>query len=310
VHGGERFTDSVVIDDEVVAAVEAHSKLAPLHNPPNLLGIRVAREILPSVPQVAVFDTAFHMTLPPVAYTYALPLEYYKEDGIRRYGFHGTSHKYVAGRAAAMLGKPLGECDVITCHLGNGSSMAAIAKGKSVDTSMGLTPLEGLVMGTRTGDFDPAIIFHLARTRKMSLDEMDKIFNKSSGLVGLSGSSNDVRELLAKLGQGDERAKLALEVFCYRIKKYVGAYLAVLGRLDALIFTAGIGENAAWVRERVCSGLEGLGIVIDREKNARTRSSETDISGPGARSRVLVVATNEEKVIATDTYELVTKLVR
>jgi len=297
VHGGERFHETVIIDDEVVAA-------SSLCNPPNLLGIRVARGLLPDIPQVAVFDTAFHQTLPPAAYRYALPQRYYAEDGIRRYGFHGTSHRYVATRAAALLGRPLDELDLITCHLGNGASMAAIGRGRVVDTSMGLTPLEGLVMGTRSGDIDPAIVFHLARTRGLSLDEVDALLNKQSGLLGLSGSSNDVRELCQRRAEGDGDARLALEIYGYRIKKYVGAYLAVLGRLDALVFTAGVGENAPSVRAEVCAGLGQLGIAVDPAKNERAVGKEADISAGQSGARVLVVPTDEERLIATDTYAL------
>ncbi len=303
VHGGEHFKESALIDDAVVQAIEDHCELAPLHNPPNLLGIGVARRLLPKVPQVAVFDTSFHQTLPPRAYRYALPKSFYADDRVRRYGFHGTSHKYVAGRAAELLGKPLSAIDLITCHLGNGASMAAIAKGRVVDTTMGLTPLEGLVMGTRCGDIDPAIIFHLARTRSLTIDELDRALNKQSGLLGLSGTSNDVRTLLEASAAGDEDAALALEVYCYRIKKYVGAYWAALGRLDALVFTAGVGENSPAVRAKVCEGLDGLGLVIDPAKNDWVRG-ETDISGAQDGTRVLVVPTNEERLIATDTFAL------
>jgi acetate kinase len=303
VHGGEHFKESALIDDDVVQAIEDHSELAPLHNPPNLLGIGVARKLLPKAAQVAVFDTSFHQTLPPHAFRYALPKSFYIDDRVRRYGFHGTSHKYVAGRTAALLGKPLSKLDLITCHLGNGASMAAIAKGRVVDTTMGLTPLEGLVMGTRCGDIDPAIIFHLARTRSLSIDELDQALNKQSGLLGLSGTSNDVRTLLDQSAAGDEDAALALEVYCYRIKKYVGAYVAVLGRLDALVFTAGVGENSPAIRSKVCDGLDGLGLAIDAAKNDWAKG-EVDISVAGARKRVLVVPTNEEKLIATDTFAL------
>jgi acetate kinase len=304
VHGGERFAATTLIDDEVVQAIKAHIALAPLHNPPNLLGIEVARSLLPGVPQVAVFDTAFHQTLPPHAYLYALPLKLYREAKVRRYGFHGTSHRYVTQRAAEILGRPVDTVNLITAHLGNGSSVTAVENGKSVDTSMGLTPLEGLVMGTRSGDIDPAIIFHLARVEGMSLDDIDKLLNKKSGLVGMSGKSNDVRELLRLRDEGDEAATMALEVCCYRLKKYVGAYLAVLGRLDALVFTAGIGENAPFIRERVCAGLGRLGIVVDAEKNQAARGREADISPAGLETRVLVVPTNEEKLIAMDTFAL------
>ncbi len=304
VHGGEHFKDSVLIDNEIVAVIQDHCALAPLHNPPNLLGIRVARMLLPGVPQVAVFDTAFHQTLPPHAFRYALPRGFYAEDRIRRYGFHGTSHKFVAGRAVEMLGKPATETNLITCHLGNGASMAAIEGGRVVDTSMGFTPLEGLVMGTRCGDIDPAILIHLARTRSLTIDDLDAELNKKSGLLGLSGTSNDVREILERRQEGDSDAALALDVYCYRIKKYIGAYLAALGRLDALVFTAGVGENSPDIRAQVCSGLEGLGIAVDETAN-RSARGEADISaGDQSPTRVLVIPTNEEKVIATDTFAL------
>jgi acetate kinase len=304
VHGGERFSKTVLINDDVVRAIAEFAALAPLHNPPNLLGIKVAREILPKVPQVAVFDTAFHQTMPAKAYLYAVPMALYREDHIRRYGFHGTSHRYVAERAAQMLKKKASEARLITCHLGNGCSIAAIADGKSVDTSMGLTPLEGLVMGTRSGDFDPAIIFHLARVKRMTTDEVDNLFNKRSGLIGLSGKSNDVRELIKLKEAGDKDADLALEIFCYRLKKYIGSYLAVLGSVDAIVFTAGIGENSAFIRERTCGGLELLGAGIDAKRNLQAVGKEADITADGMRVKVLVVPTNEEKLIAMDTYEL------
>ena len=304
VHGGEHFTETVLIDDQVVAAIEAHVTLAPLHNPPNLLGIHAARELLPAVPQVAVFDTAFHQTMPRHAYLYALPRQLYQEGRVRRYGFHGTSHRYVTGRAAACLNRPTNQVNLITCHLGNGASIAAIENGRSVDTSMGLTPLEGLVMGTRCGDIDPAVIFHLARVQQMSVDQIDRLLNKQSGLLGVSGQSNDVRELLRLAGTGNDDAALALELFCYRIKKYIGAYLAALGRLDAVVFTAGIGENAPFVRERSCAGLEPLGISVDPAKNQAAIGKEADLSAAGARIRVLVIPTDEERLIALDTYAL------
>jgi acetate kinase len=302
VHGGERFTGTVRIDDEVIAVLEAQSSLAPLHNPPNLLGIRVARALMPDVPQVAVFDTAFHQTMPEHAYLYAIPLELHRERGIRRYGFHGTSHRWVAAEAAKMLGKEPSSCNLVTCHLGNGSSVAAIRNGRSVDTSMGMTPLEGLVMGTRSGDLDPAIIFHLARAEGMAIDEIDQLLNKRSGLLGLSGESNDVRTLLERRAEGDPRARIALAVFAYRIRKYIGAYAAVLGRVDAVVFTAGIGENAAEVRAEVTEGLEALGISLDAQRNREAIGVAADVSSPDARTRILVVPTNEEKLIAQDTY--------
>ena len=304
VHGGERFTETVLIDSEVVGAIEAHAELAPLHNPPNLLGIQVAFKLLPDAPQVAVFDTAFHQSMPPRAYRYALPEELYKNGRIRRYGFHGTSHRYVSMRAAALLGKEPSQVNLISCHLGNGCSVTAIAGGKSVDTSMGLTPLEGLVMGTRCGDIDPAIVFHLARVQGRSIDEIDRLLNKESGLLGLSGSSNDVRELLRLAEEKDENGRLALDVFCYRLKKYIGAYCAVLGSVDALIFTAGIGENVPYVRSQASSGLEGFGIAVDPTKNKQALGLESDISLDGMPARVLVIPTNEEKLIAMDTYAI------
>ncbi len=308
VHGGERFTETALIDDEVVAAIEAHVEHAPLHNPPNLLGIRVARKMLPDAPQVAVFDTAFHQSVPPHAYRYALPERLYRDGGIRRYGFHGTSYRYVSMRAAAMLGIEESKANMIICHLGNGSSIVAVAKGKSVDTSMGLTPLEGLVMGTRCGDIDPGIVFHLGRVQRLSVDEVDGLLNKRSGLLGLSGSSNDVRELLEREEGGDAAAGLALDVFCYRLKKYIGAYYAVLGRVDALVFTAGIGENSPEIRGRTCQGLEPLGIGVDPSKNEEGSGAESDLTADGMRTRVLVVPTNEEKLIAMDTYAIAMKV--
>ncbi|NQT51290.1 acetate kinase, partial [bacterium] len=266
VHGGEGFTGSVRIDDDVVGALEQYSHLAPLHNPPNLVGIRCANRAFPGKPNVGVFDTAFHESMPAHAYTYALPYELYAEQRIRRYGFHGTSHRFVAARAAEMLGVPLDEFHGITCHLGNGCSMAAVADGKSVDTTMGLTPLEGLVMGTRCGDIDPAIVLHLARSHGLSLDEIDRLLNKKSGLLGLSGLSNDVRTLL-DAAPSNPRARLALDVFCYRVRKYIGAYLAALGRAHAVVFTGGIGENAWPIRRQILEGLGNLGIELDAEAN-------------------------------------------
>jgi acetate kinase len=304
VHGGEKFTQTVLIDDEVMEAIEDHVELAPLHNPPNLAGIRVAQDLLPGVPQVAVFDTAFHQSIPRHAYLYALPMDLYRKERIRRYGFHGTSHRYVSMRAAEILKKGPEDANLITCHLGNGASITAVAAGRSVDTSMGFTPLEGLVMGTRCGDIDPAIALHLAQVRKMSPAEIDNLLNKKSGLLGLSGRSNDVRELLRLMERGHQDAATALEIFCYRIHKYIGAYLAVLNRADALVFTAGIGENSPWVRRNACKGLERFGIRIDEIRNKAAVGCESDISADGAEIRVLVVPTNEEKLIAMDAYAL------
>lgn len=304
VHGGEAFSETVIIDDAVVKAVEDHSDLAPLHNPPNLLGVKVARELMPNVVQVAVFDTAFHQTMPPVAFTYPIPLELYHELRIRRYGFHGTSHRYVTKRAAKLLGKNVSDINLITAHLGNGGSIAAIQRGKSVDTTMGLTPLEGLMMGTRSGDIDPAIIMFLASARKMTAQQIDTMLNKKSGVLGVSGLSNDMRVVEQAAAEGHERAALALDMYCYHIKKYIGAYTAVLGQVDALVFTAGIGENSDVVRERVVTDMSGLGYELDQKKNAGVRGKELDIATEGSRSRILIIPTNEELLIAQDTYQL------
>jgi acetate kinase len=303
VHGGEEFTGSVLIDENVIASLEKYADLAPLHNPPNLVGIRAAMHNLPEAEQVACFDTAFHTTIPEVAYLYALPYELYEQYRIRRYGFHGTSHRYVARRTAAMLGKGKYEVNVITCHLGNGCSITAVRDGRSVDTSMGLTPLEGVVMGTRTGDFDPAILFYLAN-KGYSVDELNAMCNKKSGLLGISGVSNDMRNL-AELGRGgNRRARLAIDIFCYRVKKYIGAYTAVLDRLDAIVFTGGIGENAQEVRSRVCDGMSQIGIEIDEEKNQAAAGVEAAIHTDRSRVAVLVIPTDEEAAIANDTFDL------
>lgn len=302
VHGGEEFVAPVVIDDDVVARIRAQVPLAPLHNPANLTGIEVASSVRPDVPQVAVFDTAFHGTLPPHAYRYAVPEETYRDLGVRRYGFHGTSHAYVARRAAAHLARPADELDLITLHLGNGASAAAIAGGRSIDTSMGLSPLEGLVMGTRSGDLDPAVVFHLLREGGMGIDEVDRLLNRRSGLLGLCGD-NDLREIERRAQDGDETAELALEVYCYRIRKYVGAYTAALGGLDALVFTAGVGENQPGVRARVCSDLAVLGIDLDPVANATADTDDGDdgvvaVQSASSRVAVLVIATDEEREIA------------
>jgi len=300
VHGGEAFVESTLITDEVIAVLEEFSPLAPLHNPPNLVGIRVADKVFPGRPHVAVFDTAFHQTMPPTSYLYALPYELYEKARIRRYGFHGTSHRFVSQRAAEILGKPLDAFNCITCHLGNGCSMAAVRGGKCVDTSMGLTPLEGLVMGTRSGDIDPAIIFHLAREEGFSLDQIDKLLNKKSGLLGVSGLSNDCRTLL-EAAPSNQRARLALDIFCYRLRKYVGAYLAVLGHTDAVVLTGGIGENSAPIRAMALEGLEELGIELDPQANEAAAGREATISTTTSRIAILVVPTNEELMIARDT---------
>ncbi|MCL6518826.1 MAG: acetate kinase [Armatimonadetes bacterium] len=308
VHGGETFFDSVIIDDKVVDTIARLTQLAPLHNPPNLMGIEAAMRIMPNVPHVAVFDTAFHHTLPRHAYIYALPYEFYQKHGVRRYGFHGTSHKYVSSRAIKMLmaqGKDKESLKIITCHLGNGASMAAVVGGKSIDTSMGLTPVEGLVMGTRCGDIDPAIIPFLQKELGYSADDIDNIINKKSGLLGISGISNDMRDIVAEAEAGHKRSQLALDIFCYRIRKYIGAYVAAMGGLDAIVFTAGIGEHSPTVRARICEGLEFFGIELDAEKNAVCQG-ECDISKETARTRVLVIPTNEEIAIARETVRIIT----
>ena len=303
VHGGEEFTDSVAIDDRVVASIEKFADLAPLHNPPNLIGIKAAQKDLPDALQVACFDTAFHTSIPKVAYIYALPYEIYEKFRVRKYGFHGTSHSYVAKRAAKLLGGNPEQFNIITCHLGNGCSITAVKNGKSVDTSMGLTPLEGLVMGTRTGDFDPAILFYLSG-KGYSPDELNNMCNKKSGLLGISGVSNDMRNLRDQALAGNERAKLAFDIFCYRIKKYVGTYTAVLGSLNALVFTGGIGENAPDVRAQACENLEQIGIKIDPAANEKTVRKEGLISSADSRVKVFAIPTNEELAIAQDTFRL------
>jgi acetate kinase len=301
VHAAERFAASVRIDRKVLEALEACVPLAPLHNPPNLVGVRAAMDLMPDVPHVGVFDTAFHQTLEPHAFLYAIPYELYEKHSIRRYGFHGTSHRYVAEVAAEMLGRAANEVNLITAHLGNGCSVTAVRGGRSADTSMGLTPLEGLVMGTRSGDIDPAIVFHLARTLGMDVDRIDTMLNRESGLAGLSGVSNDMREILEAARGGNRRAALAIEIFCYRLKKYVGAYTAALGRVDALVFTGGIGENSADVRARTCDGLEGLGYRLDAERNEAEAKGPRDLAAPDSQNRIFVIPTDEEAMIARDT---------
>jgi acetate kinase len=300
VHGGEAFSASVAIDQNVIDTIRNLIPLAPLHNPANLTGIEACREIFPAVPQVAVFDTAFHQTMPPYAYRYAIPQEWYSRHGVRRYGFHGTSHRYVAERAADLLQRPLEDLKLITLHLGNGASAAAISHGSCIDTSMGFTPLEGLVMGTRSGDLDAAVPLFLESALGMNADELQKSLNRDSGLKGLCGS-NDLREVLGKERAGDERARLALEVYCYRIRKYIGAYFAALEGIDALVFTGGIGENAPSIRSRACQGLEKLGVVIDAEANDRELAEISEIGKIGQPIRVLAVRTNEELQIARET---------
>jgi acetate kinase len=297
VHGGERFSAPVLINDAVLAAIRDLSVLAPLHNPANATGIEIALRAFPQLPHVAIFDTAFHATLPPRAYTYAVPRAW----GVRRYGFHGTSHAYVSREAARVLGRAVEDVNVIVLHLGNGASATAVAGGRSIDTSMGLTPLEGLVMGTRSGDVDPALVLHVRRTRNLSTDEIDTVLNSRSGLLALAGD-NDMREVHRRAAAGDTAAELALDVYCYRIRKYVGSYLAALGGADAIAFTAGIGENDPFVRARSLAGLERLGIVVDADRNA---AGETVISPDGAATAVLVIPTNEELEMATQAAALV-----
>ena len=304
VHGGEKFASSVLLTDEVMAAVEECNDLAPLHNPANIIGIKACQELMPGTPMVGVFDTAFHQTMPPVAYTYALPYEYYENDSVRRYGFHGTSHKYVSQRAAAMLGKPIEELKLISCHLGNGSSVTAIDGGKSVDTSMGFTPLAGLPMGTRCGDIDAGIMEYLMNKHGMDIKEMLNIMNKKSGVLGISGVSSDFRDLEAAGSQGNKRAALAVEAFEYGVRKLIGSYAAVMGGVDAVIFTAGVGENGIGNRANIVKGLEFMGIKMDAEKN-KVRGEETDVSAADATVRTLVIPTNEELMIALDTAALV-----
>ncbi|MGI6168348.1 MAG: acetate/propionate family kinase, partial [Christensenellales bacterium] len=282
VHGGEHFKESVLIDDEVIQAIRDNAQLAPLHNPANIMGIEACQKVLEGVPMVAVFDTAFHQSMPPKAFLYALPYSYYTDKKIRRYGFHGTSHSYVAARASTLMGKPMEELKIITCHLGNGSSVAAVKNGKCVDTSMGFTPLEGVPMGTRSGIIDPAIIFFLLSNYNMSVQDVNRVLNKESGMEGLSGVSSDFRDLWEAVEEGNQRAKQALEVFCYGVKKYVGAYAAAMGGVDCIVFTAGVGENDHGVREWVIDGLDYMGAKIDLEKNM-VRGQECDISAPDAK---------------------------
>jgi len=304
VHGGEAFKSSTIIDENVLNAVRKNIPLAPLHNPPNLIGIEVAMSLFPKAPQVAVFDTAFHQSIPEEAFLYALPYELYTRNRVRRYGFHGTSHAYVSGAAAKYLDRPVTELNLITAHLGNGASMAAVRKGKCVDTSMGLTPLEGLVMGTRSGDVDPALPFFLAQNLDMTLSDINDLLNKKSGVKGLCGT-NDMREVEERAEAGDKQADTALKVYAHRIRKYIGAYFAVLGTVDALIFTAGIGENSPVIRGLSCSGLDELGICLDKEKNREKRPEIYEINTNGSRVKILVVPTNEEKRIARETKRVI-----
>ena len=303
VHGGEFFNSSVIIDEGVIEKIESLIPLAPLHNPAHIIGIKICRELMPTTPNVAVFDTAFHQTMPASSYMYAVPYEDYEDHKVRKYGFHGTSHYYVSNEAKKMLDKK--DSKVIVCHLGNGSSMCAVRDGKSIDTSMGLSPLEGLVMGTRSGDLDPAVMNYLMEKKNMSSKEMINYLNKKSGLLGVSGISSDLREIIEAAQNGDERAKTAIDMKCNRIKKYICSYAGVLEGVDAICFTAGIGENADLIREKVCNGLEFLGVELDTDKNKVRNDENREINKDDSKTKIYVIPTNEEYVIAHDTYELV-----
>jgi acetate kinase len=305
VHGGETFSDSVLITDEVMQALQENIELAPLHNPPNIKGIQAVKRILPNVPQVAVFDTAFHTKMPPKAFLYGIPFELYKKYKIRKYGFHGTSHLYVARKAAEILNKNFNELRIVTAHLGNGCSMAAVNKGISVDTTMGFTPLEGLLMGTRSGDLDPSLILYIMGKEGLSLSEANTLLNKHSGLIGISGESSDMREIIAAAKEGHKRAKYAFDIFAYRVKKYLGAFAAVMGGIDAFVFTGGIGENSYEIRAEVCKDMQFLGLELDEQKN---QNKEEIISTDSSRVPILRLPTNEELVIALDTSEIVEKI--
>lgn len=308
VHGGEKFAESVLITDEVIQQVKDCYDLAPLHNPANITGIEAISSLMPDVPQVGVFDTAFHQTMPASSFMYAIPYKYYKEDHVRRYGFHGTSHRYVSKRAAEFLGLDLADSKIITCHVGNGGSITAVLNGKSVDTSMGLTPTEGLMMGTRVGDIDPGAIAYLMGKYNMNVDDLQKLINKESGVVGVSGVSSDMREIEEAVNAGNERAKLALDMYILRITKYIGAYAAEMGGVDAIVFTAGVGENQAGLRADVCRPLAFMGVKIDEAVNAGIRGVEAVISTPDSKVKVAVIPTDEELMIARDTKDIVSKL--
>ncbi|MCI6155007.1 MAG: acetate kinase [Bacteroidales bacterium] len=307
VHGGDKFNKSVLIDQEVVAKVTECIALAPLHNPSTLKGVAAVTELMPNVPQVGVFDTAFHQTMPDYAYMYAVPYEYYKKYGVRRYGFHGTSHRFVSKRACEFLGLDYNKTRIITAHIGNGASMAAIKNGECIDTTMGLTPTDGLMMGTRSGEVDPGALVFIAEKEGMNIAQLSDMVNKKSGVLGISGISSDMREIEDAIARDDERAKLALKMYDYRIKKYVGAYAAALGGVDVLVFTGGVGENQTTTREIVCAGMEYMGIEIDNELNAKIRGEETLLSTPNSKVKVVVIPTDEELMIALDTVALTTK---
>jgi len=304
VHGGEKFSGSVKITDEVIDTLHECADLAPLHNPPNIMGIEACQQLMPGKPMAGTFDTAFHHTIPDYAYIYPIPYEYYKKYGVRKYGFHGTSHKYVAERAAEIVGKPLESLKIITCHLGNGASITAVDGGKSVETSMGFTPLEGLAMGTRCGSIDPAIIAFLMEKENKTIEEVNNILNKRSGVLGISGVSSDFRDLEQAAEKGDYGAKLAIEVFAYKVKKFIGSYSAVMNGVDVVVFTAGLGENSISMRERICSGLDYLGLELDPEAN-NVRGKEAIISKPGCKVKAVVIPTNEELMIARETVKIV-----
>ncbi|MEA4919535.1 MAG: acetate kinase [Clostridiaceae bacterium] len=305
-HGGQKFSESVLVNDKVIEAIEECIPLGPLHNPANLMGINACEDVMPGVPQVAVFDTAFHQSMPKSSYVYAIPYEYYEKYGVRRYGFHGTSHRYVSAEAIKLLGGKAEGTKVITCHLGNGSSLAAVKDGKCFDTSMGLTPLEGVPMGTRSGSMDPAIVEFIANKENISASETLTMLNKKSGVLGISGVSSDFRDLDEAAAKGNEKAQLALDIFAYNVKKYIGSYMAALGGADAIVFTAGLGENSADMRAKITNGLEYLGIEIDHQKNA-VRGT-VDITGKNSKVKVFVIPTNEELVIASDTQAIVSAL--
>lgn len=309
VHGAEKFADSVLITPAVMEALNECAKIAPLHNPPNIQGIEACQAIMPKVPQVAVFDTAFHQTMPKEAFLYALPYEAYSELGVRRYGFHGTSHKYVAQRCAELMGKHMSDLRIISCHLGNGSSVTAIKGGRSIDTSMGFTPLSGLVMGTRCGDIDPAIVPYLMNKWDMTYSEVDSLMNKKSGVLGISGVSNDFRVLEDAAKEGNKRAQLALDMFHYKVRRVIGAYVAVMGGVDAIVFTAGIGENGIGNRDAICNGLEYLGTRLDKDRN-NIRGEEREVSVEGSKVKIFVIPTNEEIMIARDTQRITGDLVK
>ncbi|BBB93237.1 MAG TPA: acetate kinase [Methylomusa anaerophila] len=306
-HGGEKFSASVLVSPPVMKAVEECIELGPLHNPANIIGINACGELMPGVPQVTVFDTGFHQTMPQYAYLYAIPYEAYEKYSVRRYGFHGTSHRYVSQRVAELLNESISNLRIITCHLGNGASVAAVKYGECIDTSMGLTPLEGLVMGTRSGDMDPAIIPFLMKKENMTAEQMDNYMNKKSGVLGVSGVSSDFRDVETAANNGNERAELALEMFAYRVRKYIGSYAAAMGGVDVIVFTAGLGENSISMREKICNGLEFLGTSIDPVKN-NIRGKEQEINVDGAKVKIFVIPTNEELVIARDTKEICSNL--